>query len=210
MELRFSDASTQKDAYYRLISRRFDFSNVTGGAFTFRVAHSGTDTQNDVLRVYAVRSCGVSAGALLYEKSGTALSTSTSTDVQWSPSAESDWREERVDLTPVLGHDDIFILIVGIKGSDEGRTIHIDDLSFDVSVTAPAPGPGGSVLDVPLASSQDVILYPNPVEDGVVSLDVSPLLYSSARVRIIDFSGAVAWEDTFSRLDARFYDFVLI
>ena len=94
MELRFSDVETQKDAYYRLISRRFDFSAVTGGEFTFRVAYSGTDTQNDVLRVYAVRSCGVSAGALLYEKSGDALNTSTSTDVQWSPSAESDWREE--------------------------------------------------------------------------------------------------------------------
>ena len=113
-----------------MISRRFDFSAVSAGAFTFRVAYSGTDTQNDILRVYAVRSCGVSAGALLYEKSGTALSTSTSTDVQWSPSSASDWREEIVDLTPVAGHDDIFILIVGIKGSDEGRTIHIDDLSF--------------------------------------------------------------------------------
>ena len=130
MELRFSDAVTQKDAYYRLISRRFDFSAVSDGEFIFRVAYSGTDTQNDILRVYAVRRCGVSAGALLYEKSGTALSTSTSTDVQWSPSAASDWREEVVDLTPVLGHDDIFILIVGIKGGDEGRTIHIDDLSF--------------------------------------------------------------------------------
>ena len=200
MELRFSDAVTQKDAYYRLISRRFDFSDVTGRQFTFRVAYSGTDTQNDILRVYAVRRCGVSAGALLYEKSGTALSTSTSTDVQWSPSSASDWREEVVDLTPVSGHDDIFILIVGIKGSDEGRTIHIDDLSFDGSS-------GGAVLGTPLASSQDVVLYPNPVEDGVVSLDVSPLLYSSARVRIIDFSGAVAWEDTFSRLDERFLRF---
>ena len=107
------------------------------GEFTFRVAYSGTDTQNDILRVYAVRRCGVSAGALLYEKSGTALSTSTSTDVQWSPSSASDWREEVVDLTPVAGHDDIFILIVGIKGSDEGRTIHIDDLSFDGSSSGP-------------------------------------------------------------------------
>ena len=196
-----------------------------------------------------------------------------------------------VDLTPVSGHDDIFILIVGIKGSDEGRTIHIDDLSFGddflarglsvsetqlnlpptmgstiLSVTSNVPwtieediawvtpnqtsgttsaavdfsyeANGGtaermgvitfkssdvgtlithrvevtqagspSVLDVPLASSQEVVLYPNPVEDGVVSLDVSSLLYSSARVRIIDFSGAVAWEDTFSRLDARFLRF---
>ena len=290
MELRFSDAVTQKDAYYRLISRRFDFSDVTGGEFTFRLAYSGTDTQNDVLRVYAVRGCGVSAGVLLYEKSGDALNTSTSTDVQWSPSAESDWREEVVDLTPVSGHDDIFILIVGIKGSDEGRTIHIDDLSFgsdflrglsvsetqlnlpftlgstqltvssnipwiieediawvtpnqtsgtaSVAVDFSYEANGGtaermgvitfkssdvgtlithrvevtqaglpSVLGVPSASSQEVILYPNPVEDGVVSLDVSPLLYSSARVRIIDFSGAVAWEDTFSRLDARFLRF---
>ena len=182
MELRFSDAETQKDAYYRLISKRFDFSDVTGDEFTFRVAYSGTDTQNDVLRVYAVRSCGVSAGALLYEKSGSALSTSASTDVQWSPSSASEWREESVDLTPVAGHDDIFILIVGIKGSDEGRTIHIDDLSFD-------GGSNSAVLGTPLASSQEVVLYPNPVEDGVVSLDVSPLLYSSARVRIIDFSG---------------------
>ena len=204
MELRFSDAVTQKDSYYRLISRRFDFSGVSGGEFTFRVAYSGTDTQNDILRVYAVRRCGVSAGALLYEKSGTALSTSTSTDIQWSPSSASDWREEVVDLTPVAGHDDIFILIVGIKGSDEGRTIHIDDLSFDGSSGG---GSGGSVVGVPLASSQDVVLYPNPVEDGVVSLDVSPLLYSSARVRIIDFSGTVAWEDTFSRLNERFLRF---
>ena len=291
MELRFSDAVTEKDAYYRLISRRFDFSDVTGSEFTFRLAYSGTDTQNDILRVYAVRSCGVSAGALLYEKSGDALNTSTSTDVQWSPSAESDWREEVVDLTPVSGHDDIFLLIVGIKGSDEGRTIHIDDLSFgsdflvrelsvsetqlnlpftlgstqltvssnipwlieeDIAWVTPNQTSGTasaavdfsyeanvgtaermgvitfkssdvgtlithrvevtqaglpSVLDVPSASSQEVVLYPNPVEDGVVSLDVSPLLYSSARVRIIDFSGAVAWEDTFSRLDARFLRF---
>ena len=91
-----------------------------------------------------------------------------------SPSSASEWREEVVDLTPVAGHDDIFILIVGIKGSDEGRTIHIDDLSFDGS--ASGPGPGGSVVGVPLASSQDVILYPNPVEDGVVSLDVSSVV----------------------------------
>ena len=387
MELPFWDSGTEKDAYYRLISRRFDFSDVSGGEFIFRVAYSGTDTQNDVLRVYAVRSCGVSAGALLYEKSGDALNTSTSTDVQWSPSVANDWRQESVDLTSLAGQDDIFILIVGIKGSDEGRTIHIDDLFFsggpditrirrlsvseteltlppstgsttldvtsnvswtieeeiawltldqtsgdgDASVTLTyaentedekregiltlkneesgfavishtinisQAGLGGRVLSInpavvnlpsdmgstsiavntnvswaiaediawltpdktsgdanatvvltygeneaaelrmgtitftssdseasittevavtqagklalgaPLASpSQDVILYPNPVEDGVVSLDVSPLLYSSARVRILDFSGSVAWEDTFSRLDARFLRF---
>ena len=35
MELRFSDAVTEKDAYYRLISRRFDFSAVSGGDIYF-------------------------------------------------------------------------------------------------------------------------------------------------------------------------------
>ena len=58
-----------------------------------------------------------------------------------------------------------------------------------------------------MASSQDVVLYPNPVEDGVVSLDVSPLLYSSARVRIIDFSGLWHGRILFPVLDERFLRF---
>ena len=77
----------------------------------------------------------------------------------------------------------------------------------DVTQAGTPTDSNSGVLGVPLSSSQDVILYPNPVEDGVVSLDVSPLLYSSVRVRIMDFSGAVAWEDTFSRIDERFLRF---
>ena len=96
---------------------------------------------------------------------------------------------------------------ITFKSSDGADVItHL----VEVTQAGTSTDSNSGVLGVPLSSSQDVILYPNPVEDGVVSLDVSSLLYSSARVRIMDFSGAWHGRILFLILTSVFYDFVLI
>ena len=193
MELPFSDSKTLEGVYYRFMSKRLDFTSANNFSLSFRVAYSGSATQNDILRVYAVRGCGVSADTLLYTKQGAALSTAVSSALDWAPMGVSDWREEEIDLAPLFGQKDVFLLFVGIKGSDEGRAIYLDDILISdgtLPPTLPASSSLAPVLGSPRLSQEAMAFSPNPFTSflQIKGLD------KAARLTVRTFSGAVLWD----------------
>ena len=82
-----------------LVTPSFSLSIPLNAQFKFDVAYAQFPGEvGDVLQVYALPGCSpnLSEGILLYEKSGTALATTTSTKNSFVPTADAQWRKSEV------------------------------------------------------------------------------------------------------------------
>ncbi|MGC3948406.1 MAG: M43 family zinc metalloprotease [Chryseolinea sp.] len=93
----------------------------------FDVAYSAlSSTDVTALAVYALKPCSdnVEGATLLYKKSGVDLATTSSSSSRFVPSATT-WRQEVVDLSPVIGWDQVRFAIV--TTTSEGNDLYLDN-----------------------------------------------------------------------------------
>lgn len=97
--------------------------------FSFDVAYAKFDADSpDVLSVFISKDCGATWTSL-YSKTHTVLETAVSADANnWIPTADSDWRTEKVSLTAFKGNSNVLIKFVNKSGY--GARIWIDNLKF--------------------------------------------------------------------------------
>lgn len=128
-----------------------------GITLTFSVAYAQKTTQNDRLQVMVSTNCGQS-WAIVYDESGTSLSTHAPYNSGlWVPTA-ADWRADTVNLDSYAGNGNVLIKFKAISAN--GNNLYLDDvnLQFVTGINQP---------DI----SNEVDVYPNP-SDGIINLNL--------------------------------------
>lgn len=106
----------------------FDLSLEPSAYLSFDVAYAPFQGSADGLRVVALTDCqSVAEGTIVYEKSGNTLATAPATSVPFTPSNDSQWRKEIIDLSAFLGEGSIQLAFVGIN--DWGNNLYVDNIA---------------------------------------------------------------------------------
>lgn len=114
----------------QLVSPSIDLSTTSIAVLNFDVSHARFQGSNDGLRVYVLSGCNpnIFEGALVYEKTGSALETTDATNVDFTPTGPGDWRKESVSLQAFVGWQNIQIAFVGVN--DWGNNLYIDNVAI--------------------------------------------------------------------------------
>ncbi|HEX7762213.1 MAG TPA: M43 family zinc metalloprotease, partial [Cellvibrio sp.] len=105
-----------------------DLSAVPSAYLAFDVSYAVFQGNNDGLRVVVMSDCqSFFEGTAVYEKAGSQLATAPSTSVPFTPSDNSQWRKEIIDLTSFLGQSSVQIAFIGIN--DWGNNLYIDNIA---------------------------------------------------------------------------------
>jgi hypothetical protein len=114
-----------------LVSPLIDLTQATIAALEFYLAHSKYPNSNDRLRVILMQDCeDIGSGTVIYEKGGSTLATTASSDDEFVPQNESDWRKEFVDLNDYVGSK---IQLAFVAVSDYGNNIYLDNIGLITS-----------------------------------------------------------------------------
>lgn len=111
----------------------FDLTNVQTAYFIFDVAYAQFEGSEDALKVYVSTDCNSDfvQSIQVYNKSGLALATASSTAAPFTPQGEKEWRREVVDISSFIGEDHVQLAFIGVN--DWGNNLYIDNINFVTS-----------------------------------------------------------------------------
>lgn len=131
-----------------LITPVFDLSTEPVALLLFDVSYARFQNDNDGLKVVVLSNCSadVNQGTVVYEKYGSDLQTRTPTSNEFTPTNDSQWRTEFVDLSAFVGQNNLQLAFVGVN--DWGNNLYLDNITListplnDIAlqeVTSPRP-----------------------------------------------------------------------
>jgi hypothetical protein len=111
-----------------LLTPVFDLSSAPVASLIFDVASARYLSSNDRLKVVVLKDCeSIEDGTIIYEKVGTALSTSNPTAGSFVPTGPQDWRREFINISEFLGDSRVQLAFIVI--SDWGNNLYLDNIS---------------------------------------------------------------------------------
>lgn len=112
------------------ITPLFDLSTEPVALLLFDVAYARFQNDNDGLKVVVLSNCtaDVNQGTVVYEKYGSELQTRSPTSNEFSPTNESQWRTEFIDLSNFAGQSNLQLAFVGIN--DWGNNLYVDNITL--------------------------------------------------------------------------------
>jgi hypothetical protein len=113
-----------------LITPVFSLTDDPVALLLFDVAYARFQDDNDGLKVVVLSDCNadVTAGTVVYDKSGADLQTRPPTSSDFVPINDSQWRNELVDLSAFAGQSNLQLAFVGIN--DWGNNLYLDNISI--------------------------------------------------------------------------------
>jgi archaellum component FlaF (FlaF/FlaG flagellin family) len=133
MYMNFYDYEDAEGEIDILITPSIDLSAAPAAQLNFNVAYARYQSSNDGLRVYVLTDCNqnIYDGTLIYNKSGSALSTASSTTSVFVPEDASEWRTESVSLYNFIGNSNVQLAFVGYN--DFGNNVYIDNVGVSTN-----------------------------------------------------------------------------
>jgi hypothetical protein len=110
-----------------IVSPVLDFSNSNEASVFFDISYATQPQGDERLRILYSDDCGQTYPNVLYDKSGSLLST-TNTSQSWIPTKDEDWDRRSLNLNALAGKENIRIAFVAT--SDSGNNLFIDDVEF--------------------------------------------------------------------------------
>ena len=131
---------------------------------------------HDTLQVQVSTDCGATFSVLVYNKAGDDLSTNDTTQLNFMPETEWDWRKDSIDLSAYAGQN----ILVRIESTNrKGNNIYIDDLKIFSGNQEPT-----FVTEL----DKEVSIYPNPTSN-ILNIEVSDKIESINGLRVLDVLG---------------------
>jgi hypothetical protein len=111
-----------------LITPVFDLSSAPFALLAFDVAYAQFLGSTDGLKIVVLTDCNtdINSGTVVYNRSGSALSTASPTANEFTPSGTEDWRFETINLNPYIGQSRIQLAFIGIN--DWGNNLYLDNI----------------------------------------------------------------------------------
>ena len=173
---------------------QLDLSTIPAPVMTFDVSHSRYNTTNDNLKVKLSTNCGAT-WITLYNKSGTALATTTPQTASFTPSTAAQWRKDTVNLANYATNPNVFIKFEFT--SNYGNNAYIDNVNISANTITGIATPALGV---------DFEVYPNPATDRS-SVDFTLDTKEDIVLDVVNNLGASVYSRTESGLGAGDYTF---
>ena len=152
----------------QLVTPVFDLSGDTAAVLKFDRAYAVASSQDkDQLRVLVSTSCDVNNAIEIFNKSGTALATASSTSSPFTPKTASDWKTETISLTPFLGQPNVQVVFVTTNAY--GNNLYLDNVRI-------VTGDYSDLALVALKTPSPVICVNNPTPVVTVRNNGSSLI----------------------------------
>ncbi len=110
-----------------LVSPSLDFSKAQTASVFFETSYAYSSKGAETLQVFSSSDCGNTFDSLLFNSSGLSLSNANSF-AAWTPTQESDWTKNYVNLNNVAGKENVRIAFVATNGN--GNNLYIDNIEF--------------------------------------------------------------------------------
>lgn len=110
-----------------LVSPVMDFSRVQEASLFFDLAYASRSTGSDKLSVLYSEDCGVTFKSVLFSQSGSTLAT-TQSNLFWTPTKESDWRNNFINLSFLAGKSNLRFAFVAT--AQNGNNLYLDNIEF--------------------------------------------------------------------------------
>ncbi len=149
MKMNFFDYEDSEGEIDLIITPVIDLSIISVALLSFDVSHARfSSSSNDGLRVLVISDCNtdLTQATEIYNKRGSALSTTSNTTSEFIPSNASQWRTETFNLNAFIGQSNIQLAFIGLN--DYGNNLYLDNVSIistafhDIGLTeivAPSP-----------------------------------------------------------------------
>lgn len=126
----YSYTSTYLGQTDDLISPAFDFTTATNPKLIFNIAYRYySSSSTDTLKIYYSTDCGGTYNSTpIYIKGGAELSTGGLSSTTFTPSLNSDWRQEKVNLGFLAGYNNVKLKFQAVN--DYGNNLYIDDIQI--------------------------------------------------------------------------------
>jgi len=171
-------SSTTNGSRHFIVSPVLDLSITNLASLFFDVSYADRTGFDDKLNVYIIQDCTNPTFTLLQSYDASELSVQSS-DTEWNPSGEDDWKQLGIDLTAFGGLSSgriIFELV-----NDGGNSMFIDNIELFLSNDFNRP-------DLP---RNEAIVYPNPAPNGKFNLLINLDRKEEVLVQIIGPTGRV-------------------
>jgi hypothetical protein len=125
--MNFYDYEDQEGEIDIITTPSINLTEVQEAILTFSVAHARYQQSNDGLKVILLEECDsdINNGVVLYDKAGSALATTSSSNNAFKPVSSSAWRTEVLNLSAYAGQR-IQLAFVGVN--DWGNNLYIDNI----------------------------------------------------------------------------------
>jgi hypothetical protein len=110
-----------------LVSPVLDFSKAQTASVDFQTSYAYNTTGSETLQVFSSKDCGATFDTLLFNSSGASLAN-TNSSTAWTPSQNSHWTKNYVNLNNVAGKENIRLAFVATNGN--GNNLFIDNIEF--------------------------------------------------------------------------------
>ncbi len=110
-----------------LVSPNLDFSKTQMASVNFETSYAYNALGVETLQVLSSSDCGVTFDTLLFNSSGMSLSN-TNLNTAWTPSQNSDWTKNYINLDKVVGKENVRLAFVATNGN--GNNLYIDNIEF--------------------------------------------------------------------------------
>lgn len=116
-----------------LVSPVLDFRNASQASLFFNISYAKAQTGSESLRLLASTDCGLTFTSVLYNQSGSGL-TSQISNTNWMPTSPSDWRKQYINLNDYAGQEQVRFAFVVTNGN--GNNLYLDNIDFYTSSNA--------------------------------------------------------------------------
>lgn len=116
-----------------LVSPVLDFRNALQASLFFNISYAKAQTGSESLRLLASTDCGLTFTSVLYNQSGSGL-TSQISNTNWMPTSPSDWRKQYINLNDYAGQEQVRFAFVVTNGN--GNNLYLDNIDFYTSSSA--------------------------------------------------------------------------
>jgi PKD repeat protein len=162
-----------------LVTERVSLSGTIAPAMTFDVAYARYSAAfADGLRIDISTDCGLTYSPTSYSKYGTDLATTGDQTGFWQPTSASEWRNDTLFLTGLIGND-IILKFVNINGY--GNSLFIDNINF-----TEIPLGVGELAGTTFGAS----VYPNPGK-GLFTVNINSIQNADAAISVMDLKGSL-------------------
>ncbi|MDW3210361.1 MAG: choice-of-anchor J domain-containing protein [Reichenbachiella sp.] len=164
------------------VSPILDFSATEEASMTFDVSYANKSDRNDQLQILASTNCGRVYPIEVYNKKGSALAIAQS-ESAWSPVTTEDWRNEFVDLSDLVGDQEVRLAFV--VTNQNGNNLYLDNIEFYVSAD-----------ENQIVITESMRAFPNPATD-YIEVKFNFNIKEEILLRIMSLDGDVIAEQSF-------------
>ncbi len=157
-----------------LVSPSLDMSWVSNMTMTFRIAYASTASisqdMTETLKVFYSINCGETWTATTYSKTGANILTAGHSTGLFTPSSQTDWRQESVTLPAILNGKPNVRFKFEYTSGEFSNNLYLDDFNISGAVgiedgssqasmdVFPNPGSGNTTLNYNLTTAQNIVV----------------------------------------------------